>query len=271
MMSIPLMRSKMASLLPANSLRRRFARGAFWSVAATFMGQGLCLVASFVVARILGKAEFGELEMIQSTIGMFGVFAGLGLGVTATKHVAEFRSSESVRAGRVIGMVSIVASVSGGLASLVVLLAAPYLAEHVIDAPHLTLGIRIGAGLLFFNTLIGVQTGILPGLELFKVIAKVSLFRGILNFPLVVLGSYFWASTGVLTGMVCALAAGWLISHAVLRRQLFISNIPVSYRNIRSELIVLWGFSIPAFLSGAVFSSVRWGANTLLVNQIGVG
>lgn len=269
MMSIPIIRSKMASVLPVNSLRRRFARGAFWSVAATFMGQGLCLVASFVVARILGKAEFGELEMIHSTIGMFGVFAGLGLGLTATKHVAEFRSMEPARAGQIIGLLFIVASVSGGLASLIVLLAAPYLAEHVIDAPHLTLGIRIGAGLLLFNTLIGVQIGTLSGLELFKAIAKVSLFRGILNFPLVVLGSYFWGSTGAVTGMVCALAAAWLINRAVLRRKLFISNIPVSYRNIRSQLPVLWGFSIPAFLGGAVFSSVRWGANALLVNQIG--
>jgi len=38
---------------------------------------------------LLGTVGFGELGVIQSTVGMFGVFAGLGLGMTATKYVAS--------------------------------------------------------------------------------------------------------------------------------------------------------------------------------------
>lgn len=49
------------------------------------------LVVTVTVARLLGNAVCGELGIIQSTVGMFGVFAGFGLRVTATKHVAEFR------------------------------------------------------------------------------------------------------------------------------------------------------------------------------------
>jgi O-antigen/teichoic acid export membrane protein len=58
---------------------------------------------------MLGKTGYGELGMIQTTVGMFGVFAGFGLGVTATKHVAEFRRSDPARAGRIIGLSSVFA------------------------------------------------------------------------------------------------------------------------------------------------------------------
>ena len=53
--------------------------------------------------------------MIQSTVGMFGVFAGFGLGLTATKHVAEFRQSDPERDGLIIGLSALIAIGTGGL------------------------------------------------------------------------------------------------------------------------------------------------------------
>ena len=61
----------------------------FWTFAGTVISRGLMFVATVAVARILGKTAYGELGMIQSTVGMFSVFAGFGLGLTATKYVAE--------------------------------------------------------------------------------------------------------------------------------------------------------------------------------------
>jgi len=87
----------------ASEIGYRLAKGVFWSMASAVISRGLMLAASVLVARMLGKTGFGELGMIRSTVGMFGVFAGFGLGLTATKHVAEFRSSDPARAGRIIG------------------------------------------------------------------------------------------------------------------------------------------------------------------------
>jgi len=82
----------------------RLARGVFWSMAGAVISRSLMLAATVLVARMLGKTGFGELGMIRTTVGMFGVFAGFGLGLTATKHVAEFRRSDPDRAGRIIGL-----------------------------------------------------------------------------------------------------------------------------------------------------------------------
>src|SRR5437764_513589 len=68
------LRGRFAELFPAGSLRARFARGAFWSLIGAAVSQGLGMFAEVVVARRLGKTTFGELGMIESTVGLFGVF-----------------------------------------------------------------------------------------------------------------------------------------------------------------------------------------------------
>ena len=62
----------------------RLAKGVFWSMAGAVISRGLMLIATVLVVRMLGKTVYGELGMIQSTVGMFGVFAGFDLGLTAT-------------------------------------------------------------------------------------------------------------------------------------------------------------------------------------------
>ena len=95
--------------LEASEIGLRLARGIFWSIGGATISRALMLLAMMLVARFLGKTEYGELGMIQSTVGMFGVFAGFGLGMTATKHVAEYRRKDPERAGRIIAMAWIVA------------------------------------------------------------------------------------------------------------------------------------------------------------------
>ena len=80
----------------------RLAKGVFWSMAGAVISRGLGIVSSVVVARTLGKVGFGELGIIHSTVMMFQLFAGFGLGLTATKYVAEYRGTDPQKAGRII-------------------------------------------------------------------------------------------------------------------------------------------------------------------------
>jgi len=258
---------RLREALPPDSLRARLAGGAFWSLVGAIVSQALGLLASIVTARLLGKVGFGELGIILSTVGMFGVFAGLGLGLTATKHVAEFRTSAPARAGRIIGMSNLVAVLSGGTIATGLFFASPYLAVHTINAPHLTPELRIACVLLLFNALNGAQTGALAGFEAFKTIAKVNLLRGLLTFPLVVGGVWFWRLPGAVGAQAAAAAVAWLINHLALKREARKADVPIVYRDVRSELPLLWRFSLPAVLSGSMVGPVRWAANALLVNQ----
>ena len=172
--------------IEASPIGYRLARGAFWSLTGSIIARGLGLLSGIVVARVLGKAEFGQLGMIQSTVGMFGVFAGLGLGLTATKHVAEFKTTDPARAGRIIGLSSLVSWGSGTVVTAILFFLSPWLAAHTLAAPELSGLLQLGCLLLLLGGVNGAQTGALAGFEAFKAIARVSLIVGAISLPITI-------------------------------------------------------------------------------------
>jgi O-antigen/teichoic acid export membrane protein len=253
----------------ADSLRGRFARGAVWSLIGAVIAQGANLAASVITARLLGRDQFGEYGIILSTVGMLGVFAGLGLGVTATKYVAEFRSLNPERAGRIIALSSAVAIASGGFLALCLLAYAAPLAAKTLNAPTLATELRIASVLLFFNALNGAQTGALSGFEAFRDIARINLVRGLVTFPVTVAAVLLWRLPGAIWALAVTAAVTCLLSQVALRRQCTALGIHARLWSGWIERRVLWTFSTPAFLSGALAGPAIWAANTMLVNQPG--
>jgi O-antigen/teichoic acid export membrane protein len=253
--------------LPEQSLRARFARGAFWSLFGTIVSRGFNFLAILLVARFLGKHGFGELGIIQSTLGMFGAFAGLGLGITATRYVAEYRGKDPSRAGRIVSLSLLVALVAGGITSLILVACAPWLAARTLAAPHLTPLLRLGALLLFCSTLAAVQTSVLAGFEAFRTIAWVNMLAGLLSFPLIVGGVWLWGLPGAIIGLVGSVGANCLINQFALNAELSKNHIRLEIAGCQRELPVLYNFSLPAFLSGVVVIVIIWISNSILVNQ----
>ncbi len=256
-------------LIEKSPIGYRLAKGVFWSLAGAVISRGLMLCAMVLVARILGKTVYGELGMIQSTVNLFGVFAGFGLGITATKHVAEFRENDPERAGRVIALAWVVAAVTGGLIALGFLILAPWLAEHTINAPHLAGPLRIGALMLFLSALNGIQTGALSGFEAFKAIARVNLLVGLISFPLLLVGAYVGGLNGTVWALAASMAVNAALNQVAIREQARHYGISLALQNFGRELPILWKFSLPAVASGVMVSPVNWICEALLVNQEG--
>ncbi|MBT0666177.1 oligosaccharide flippase family protein [Geobacter pelophilus] len=253
----------------ASPLARRMAHGAFWSLAGAVLSRALSLVSSILVARMLGKEGFGQLGMIQSTVGMFGVFAGFGLGLTATKYVAELRVNDPEKAGRVITLSLIFAAGSGALMTFLLLLFAPLVASRALAAPSIGEYLRIASPMLFFGAFAGAQTGALSGFEAFRTIARVNLVAGLLTFPCIVGGVYFAGVNGAVWGLVAASAMGGVLNHRALSLETKRAGICFPARNPFSEQEILWRFSLPAVLASLLVTPVNWAAAAILVNQPG--
>ena len=89
--------SSLYERLTTSSIAKRLARGSLWSLSGSASARILLLVAMIAVARVLGQVSFGELGLIQSTLGMAGLIAGVGLGGTATRFVAKYATLGKVR------------------------------------------------------------------------------------------------------------------------------------------------------------------------------
>jgi O-antigen/teichoic acid export membrane protein len=256
-----------AERIEASPIGYRLARGAFWSLAGAMIARGLTLFSSILVARIVGKVGFGELGIIQSTVGMFGTFAGFGLGLTATKYVAEFKQKDPARAGRILALSTGVTVATGAIVTVVFLALAPWLASRTLAAPQLGGLLRIGSLMLLLGAVTGAQTGALAGFEAFKRIAQINLASGLAAFPLMVGGAYVGGLEGALWGLVASYGVNWALNQWAVRKEAARAAVPISFVGSREEFGVLWAFSFPALLASVMVGPVNWFCSAILVNQ----
>jgi len=253
--------------LLASAVGKRLTKAVTWNFIASVSSRSFALLSSIVIARILGKALFGELGIIQSTLDTFGAVAGFGMGLTSAKYVAEFRSSDPEKAGRIIALASGMAWVCGLLTALVLALCAPWLATHAIAAPTLAPLLKISALSLLLSAVNGAQMGVLMGFEAFRRIAQVCLVSGFLTMALRIYGTVILGVQGAVYGMIIGQVVVCGCTYSVLRRVAAEANIGISYAHCLHELRVLWKFSIPVVLSALTDMPAMWVCNAVLVNQ----
>lgn len=258
-----------ADRIENSPLGARIARGAFWSLAGAVIARGLNLVAMIAVARLLGKAAFGELGIIQSTLGVFQVFAGFSLGMMATKYIAEFKRSNPAKAGQIMTLSGLVAATTGAAMGLALWLSAPWLAEHTLAAPDLAGPLRVSSLMLLFGALTGAQSGAMAGFEAFKTLAWVNLATGLVSFPTILYGAYVAGINGAVWGLVLPMGFGWALSHLMLRREARAAGVPFLLSGCWQQRSVLGYFAIPAVFSSLMVAPVNWACGAMLVNQPG--
>jgi len=242
-------------------------RGSFWSFIGSSISYGTAFGASLVCAQLLGKSGFGELSMVRNTISTIGIFAGLGLGLTATKYVAEYREKDPERTTRIIRLCLLTAFISGVLVAFLLAIGSSFIATSVLAAPQLTSSLLIGSLLLLVYAYDGTQKGILAGFEAYRRTAVIYAVGGLLTFALVIGGTWLWALNGALIGFLISAAVVLLLNNHAIRIERTNHNIPVEAGSVWLERGMLTAFSLPALLSSMIVGISIWVVNTMLVNQ----
>jgi O-antigen/teichoic acid export membrane protein len=264
---LPLFIRSKIDRLETSPLGRRLAHGAFWSLLGTLASRGLNMAAMIVLARILGKNEFGEIGIIQNSVLMFQTLAGFGLGWAATRYVARFKNSDAAKTGRIISFVNLAAVGTGGLSCVVFFISAPWLATHPLGAPHLVHALQISSLSLLVASLAGAQNGALAGFEAFRSIARINCISGIINFLAIIGGGILSGVEGAVWGILIGQIANWSMNYFNMRLVAGKRGISLSLRGCLQEREVLWQFGLPALLGGSAFQAATWAASVLLVNQ----
>ena len=253
--------------LRASNLAYRMAHGTFWSSMGAGSTQALMLFTSIVAARLLGQQEFGRYGVLMTTLGMFGVVAGFGIGATATRFIAQLRGADPARAGRIMGLSRLVALLTGALAALALFLAAPLLAAGPLADASLTPVLQLGSLQVLFSSINSAQYGVLAGFESFRGIARLSLAAACLSFIAVAIGIVWNGVVGAVAGQLLAIAISLLLVEWAIKSEATRHGIVCSYSDCLSERGVLLGFSLPAVLSGIMVTPVAWCTFAIIVNQ----
>lgn len=243
----------------------RLVKGLSWNIIG-LMGQKIFTMLSVIlVARILGATVYGEFGIINNTISMFATFAGLGLGITSTKIIAEFKRFDKAKVERVLGLTNLFALISGIVMMIFVFILSNWLAVNVLNNPGLEIYLKLSSICLLFNTFNGVQRGALSGFEKFSNVAKTDIKIGIITCCLTIFGTYFYGLLGlVIVNIVISIITNSVFT-ILIRKTLKANTMKINYREFHKEFRVFVSLSLPSMLSGAMVGPVTWLANTIFV------
>lgn len=251
------------------SIADRIVKGTLLNFLATLFNQGSTLIANIAVARLLMREVFGEYAMVQNTLLTMATISQLATGYTALKYVAEFRSSDPDKAGRIVGLCALVSVIAAGVGGILLLCMSSWLSTVVLKSSHLTGPLMIGSVFIFFSAINGYQTGVLSGLEAYGTLAKTGMLSGVMTVCAVIFGAKFGALSGALAGLSTSAFLRCFMHHLAVRTVSKKHGIEVSYCGLSAEKSVITSFAIPVAFAGYYAMPMIWLGNSLLARQEG--
>ena len=82
---------------------KKIIEGTFLLTIGTILSRVLLAIAYIILARILTTNEYGQYGMLKSTIDNFLIFASMGIGLTTTKYISEFKNTDKEVASSILG------------------------------------------------------------------------------------------------------------------------------------------------------------------------
>lgn len=241
----------------------------FWAVFGNILGKGFSFAAGIAVARYLGKVGFGEYGLITSTLLSASIFSTFGLGYTATKYIADYKSNNQTLVGDVIFYSRRITLIVSGILAFLLFAFSDYLAGNIFNANHLSAEFKLVSIWVVFNALTTTQIGVLAGFGLFKEMVRVNAFVGIFTFLFSVTFTYFFGIRGALLALLINQVLNWYLNNRLVERER--RKYPII--NDRSKLIKnkLFNFSLPIAFQEALYAISTWLMSWSIVKFSNVG
>lgn len=254
-----------------NSIVRRMFSGSLWSCSGTAVAKLLSLAAGIVCAHLLTKAQYGQLGIIRSTLNMFVVLGSVGIGVTVTRYSSMYLKSNPHLVRPIYHATNRFSLFVGFTITALILLCAQPLAVHALHDASMAASLRLGAVLLFFSVLNGVQNGTLSGLERFRDIALNTLLGSIFEAIFMITGAHYAGVEGAITGFGLGFIVIYIANNISIRRA-FRNLLPESINDeykVPLDRKILLDCTLPATLTALTITPVYWLIRSLLITHGG--
>lgn len=242
-------------------------RASGWVLLGAAVGRVATLIASLLVARMVAPDDFGKLTLMLTAITLLSGLAGMGLGLAATRQVAEARAARPDDAARYLGSV-LVLTVAGGVAvSVALLLESNLFAGAILGDDRLGGLVTASAGAVAFLALNLAVQACLTGFESFRLLAFAQWLQGLATAAGLLLGADANDATGALVGFSAGQGLGAVVGILLLRRETQRQGMAMSYGLERRVLRRLWGFGLPTFIAFLVVSGALLAGQVILSHE----
>lgn len=244
------------------------AKDSMWAVLGSVIGKGLALVAGIVIARFLGRELYGEYGLIKETLGYLAIVSTFGFGYTATKYVAENENAGGKTLRWLVNRIELFTLVFSLLWFIALFVFAKPLAQFV-KAPDLFIIFRKYGVIVVFNAITATGIGILSGLKLFKVNAKVNCWTGISLFVFSIVLTYFFGLDGAVLALLLSFVLQAFLNEKYIRDALH--SFPQGEKGSDEDFRSMLSFSVPIALQEGLYVVVHWFTSFLMIRFAGYG
>jgi len=252
------------------ALRSGLVTNTVWNVLGAVFNQGSTFVLGVIVAKDLGRESYGSYAFLQGTLATLIIISQVALGFVATKCVAEYRTTQKERAGRIISVSIIISAITGLLATAIAFGAANLVATRVAHQPQVIPLIRLASPTIFCAVVTAILLGALAGLAKFRTIAITGVIAGTAYLVIGAAGTIGWQLRGVAVALAVSAALQTVIVWIALFRETARLGIPIVFGGIdaiKAERTMLQHMTLPASLAGFVNMMGIWVSMAILARQ----
>ncbi len=240
--------------------------GSIWNSVANFVSRMSNFFSFVIISNLLGRVGFGELGMINSTIGTLGIFGGMGMGVAGSKFISEYREKDKLKAGSFIGIILMLSATCTIVISLILIIFRRTISYHLLGAPHLEKALLLSVFLLMANIFLGVLTGILSGFEDFKKLSIVNMIVSVISLPVIFIFSKYFKLYGAISGFSLSILINSLFIFGIITSRCKKENIKITFSNFNNYYKALLSFSLPMLISNLFSGGITWVCMVIVAN-----
>lgn len=248
------------------TFRERLMNGFLWNAFGALSLQGANLLTTALLVRVLGLQQFGAYQLIIVTLIMVANFAQGGLAFVSTKLIAENLNKDQHAVGGFLHLFSRVTIFAGVVATIFILLCAPFISVKILGKPELIDELYIASISVFFQVSFTYRTGALQGFSAFQELGKATAVSGIFGVFIIYFAAIERGLEGALVGFAIANAMRAIACTISLKIVTKKYDIPQKVGVRQQDYRYLWHLALPAALAGLVTMPALWTVNLSISN-----
>ena len=215
-------------------------------------------------SRYLGVERFGSIGLVIATLNIFVVFAMGSLGLTLTRAVAEYKTSNQSKAIAVATTTYLTAFFVSALLAGCCFFWSKSIAVNLLGMRSAATPLELGSLLIITNSINQIHQSMLLGLEEYLANTKFQVFGGILVCGLGLFGMGCIGPNGLVIGLIIASFLQCLFGIYTICNTGGFGILPGPRISFQALFLEMKKFGVAAGVSTFVVLPIEWCANVLL-------
>jgi antigen flippase len=238
------------------------------SVSAVSIVAGL--VSAKVSALLLGPAGVGLIGLLQSLLGLAGLFVGFGVGPGLVQAGARALARDDLHQVKVLRRSAWLVALGSGLLSVAAMavFALPISRVMLGDAAHMD-SVLLVAPAVILNLAAGVQTGLLNAYRRIGDLARVGMLGILIGTPVSLFVLWQWRERGIAPSVLASAVVTWAVSFYYMRVRVPVESGEIEAGELGQGLRSLLGFGVPYTASMLAGAGVLMLVPVLVLHRLG--